>query len=147
MPPSILTARNAVDPTVGKPDLPGTRIGNTGNRAQQGGLATAGRPEQRDETSGRDVEIEALQGLKPIECLRQAANGIFREWQDALGECVRETRGGSKMSKAARKDVAGFIVASYSGAMSVAKAEQSTASLRNAAAVLKRWLQAHELDR
>jgi AcrR family transcriptional regulator len=78
---------------------------------------------------------------------RQAATGIFREWQDALGECLHATRAGSKMSKAARRDVAGFIVASYSGAMSLAKAEQSTSALRNAAAVLKRWLQAHDFDR
>ena len=51
------------------------------------------------------------------------------------------------MTRGARSDVAGFIVASYSGAMSLAKAEQSTASLRVAAGILKRWLQAHELDR
>ena len=78
---------------------------------------------------------------------RRAANGIFHEWQDALGESLRATRAGSKLSKAARKDVAGFIVSAYSGAMSLAKAEQSTSPLRNAAAMLKRWLQEHDLDR
>jgi TetR/AcrR family transcriptional regulator, transcriptional repressor for nem operon len=101
----------------------------------------------RGSTSGCPLNNLAMELSLTDPEFRRAANGIFREWQDALSESVRETRAGCKMSKAARKDVAGFIVASYSGAMSLAKAEQSTAALRNAATVLKRWLQAHDLDR
>lgn len=101
----------------------------------------------RGSTSGCPLNNLAMELSLTDPAFRQAANGIFREWQDALSECVRETRAGSKMSKAARRDVAAFIVASYSGAMSLAKAEQSTTALRNAAAVLKRWLQAQGLDR
>jgi AcrR family transcriptional regulator len=101
----------------------------------------------RGSTSGCPLNNLAMELSLADPGFRQAASGIFREWQDALSESVRETRGGRKMSKAARNEVAGFIVASYSGAMSLAKAEQSTGPLRNAAGVLKRWLQAHELDR
>lgn len=101
----------------------------------------------RGSTSGCPLNNLAMELSLADPDFRKAASGIFREWQDALAERVRETRAGSKMSKAARNDVAGFVVASYSGAMSLAKAEQSTAALRNAALILKRWLQAHDLDR
>jgi TetR/AcrR family transcriptional regulator, transcriptional repressor for nem operon len=101
----------------------------------------------RGSTCGCPLNNLAMELSLADQDFRKAASGIFREWQDALAERVRETRAGSKMSKAARNDVAGFVVASYSGAMSLAKAEQSTAALRNAALILKRWLQAHDLDR
>jgi AcrR family transcriptional regulator len=101
----------------------------------------------RGSTSGCPLNNLAMELSLADPDFRRSANGIFREWQEALAERIRETRGGRKMTKAARNEVAGFIVASYSGAMSLAKAEQSTAALRVAAGILKRWLQAHELDR
>lgn len=101
----------------------------------------------RGSTAGCPLNNLAMELSLTDQDFRKAASAIFREWQEALAERVRETRAGSKMSKAARNDVAGFVVASYSGAMSLAKAEQSTAALRNAALILKRWLQAHEVDR
>ena len=101
----------------------------------------------RGSTSGCPLNNLAMELSLADADFRQAANGIFREWQEALAERIRETRAGRKMAKAARNDVAAFIVASYSGAMALAKAEQSTAALRVAAGVLKRWLQAQELDR
>jgi AcrR family transcriptional regulator len=101
----------------------------------------------RGSTSGCPLNNLAMELSLADADFRQAANGIFREWQEALAERIRETRAGRKMTKAARNDVAAFIVASYSGAMALAKAEQSTAALRVAAGVLKRWLQAQELDR
>jgi AcrR family transcriptional regulator len=101
----------------------------------------------RGSTSGCPLNNLAMELSLTDPEFQRAASGIFREWQDALGERLRDTRAGRKMAKTARNDIAGFIVASYSGAMSLAKAEQSTTALRNAAAVLKRWLQAHDLDR
>jgi len=101
----------------------------------------------RGSTSGCPLNNLAMELSLADADFRQAANGIFREWQEALAERIRETRAGRKMTKAARNDVAAFVVASYSGAMALAKAEQSTAPLRVAAGVLKRWLQAQELDR
>ena len=101
----------------------------------------------RGSTSGCPLNNLAMELSLADADFRQAANGIFREWQAALAERIRETRAGRKMTKAARNDVAAFVVASYSGAMALAKAEQSTAPLRVAAGVLKRWLQAQELDR
>ena len=101
----------------------------------------------RGSTSGCPLNNLAMELSLADADFRQAANAIFREWQEALAERIRETRAGRKMTKAARNDVAAFVVASYSGAMALAKAEQSTAPLRVAAGVLKRWLQAQELDR
>ena len=78
---------------------------------------------------------------------RTAAADIFREWQEALAERLRDTRAGRKMSKAARAEVAAFVVAAYSGAMALAKAEQSSAPLRTAANTLRQWLKINEMDR
>jgi len=78
---------------------------------------------------------------------RAAAAEIFYEWQEALGECVRATRGGRGLTKSARAEVAAFIVSSYSGAMTLAKAEQNAKPLRSTAQNLKRWLQSNQLDK
>jgi AcrR family transcriptional regulator len=77
---------------------------------------------------------------------RAAAAEIFREWQDALGRRIRDTRGGRDLTKSARAEIATFIVSTYSGAMTLAKAEQNTKPLRGAARTLKRWLQSQQLD-
>jgi AcrR family transcriptional regulator len=78
---------------------------------------------------------------------RAAAAEIFHEWQEALSEKVRDTRGGRGLTKSARAEVAAFIVSSYSGAMTLAKAEQNSKPLRSTAQNLKRWLQANLLDK
>jgi TetR/AcrR family transcriptional regulator, transcriptional repressor for nem operon len=77
---------------------------------------------------------------------RAAAAEIFREWQDALIDRIRDTRGGRDLTKPARAEIAAFIVSSYSGAMALAKAEQDTKPLRSTAQILKRWLQSRQLD-
>lgn len=77
---------------------------------------------------------------------RAAAAEIFLEWQEALSERVRDTRGGRELTKSARTEIAAFIVSSYSGAMTLAKAEQNAKPLRSTAQALKRWLQSRQLD-
>jgi len=78
---------------------------------------------------------------------RKAASDIFQEWEDALAECVRATRSGRRLSKGERTEIGAFIVASYSGAMALAKTQQSAKPLRNAADILMRWLRSRNLDR
>jgi AcrR family transcriptional regulator len=78
---------------------------------------------------------------------RAAAAEIFHEWQGALSERVRDTRGGKELTKSARAEIAAFIVSSYSGAMTLAKAEQNAKPLRSTAQTLKRWMQSRELDK
>jgi AcrR family transcriptional regulator len=71
---------------------------------------------------------------------RTVAQGIFAEWQVALAEAARDSRGGGSLSKSERMALAGFIVSSYSGAMALAKTEQSAKSLRSVARILQEWL-------
>jgi TetR/AcrR family transcriptional repressor of nem operon len=72
--------------------------------------------------------------------LRGAINEIFGEWQSILAQRIGETGGGARLDRAKRLEAAAFIVAVYSGAMTLAKSAQSAAPLRNAAGVLARWL-------
>jgi TetR/AcrR family transcriptional repressor of nem operon len=78
---------------------------------------------------------------------RRAAAGIFGEWRDALSDRILDTRGGRDLTKPVRAEIAAFIVSTYSGAMTLSKAEQNSKPLRSAARVLKRWLQSRQLDR
>jgi AcrR family transcriptional regulator len=71
---------------------------------------------------------------------RTVAQGIFAEWQVALAEAARGSRGGASLTKSERMALASFIVSSYSGAMALAKTEQSSKSLRSVARILQEWL-------
>lgn len=102
--------------------------------------------EQRGAVSGCPLNNLALELALADTELREAAAEIFREWQEALAERVRDSRGGRKLTKAERVEAAAFIVSSYSGAMTLAKTEQSAKPLRSTMHALKRWLQSRQLD-
>ena len=102
--------------------------------------------EERGAVSGCPLNNLALELSLADPDFRAAAADIFREWQEALSERVRETQGGRELSKSARAEIAAFIVSSYSGAMTLAKAEQNAKPLRSTAQTLKRWLQSRQLD-
>ena len=72
--------------------------------------------------------------------LRGAINEIFSEWQSILSQRIGETGGGARLDRTKRMEAAAFIVAVYSGAMTLAKSAQSAAPLRSAAGLLARWL-------
>jgi AcrR family transcriptional regulator len=72
--------------------------------------------------------------------LRNAINAVFDEWKSILTQRFGETRGGTRLDRAKRLEAATFVVSVYSGAMTLAKAAQSSAPLRSAAGVLVRWL-------
>jgi AcrR family transcriptional regulator len=103
--------------------------------------------EERGTVSGCPLNNLALELSLADPESREAAAQIFQEWQEALSERVRDTRGGKELTKAARAEIAAFIVSSYSGAMTLAKAEQDAKPLRSTAQTLKRWMQSRELDR
>lgn len=71
---------------------------------------------------------------------RHAINSIFDEWQAMLADRIGHTAGGKRLDQAKRMEAAAFIVSAYSGAMTLAKASQSAAPLRDVATVLSRWL-------
>jgi AcrR family transcriptional regulator len=71
---------------------------------------------------------------------RDALRTIFLEWQAALAQRIADTRGGARLDKQEHAAAAAFIVATYSGAMNLAKATQSAAPLRVAAQTLSAWM-------
>jgi TetR/AcrR family transcriptional regulator, transcriptional repressor for nem operon len=75
--------------------------------------------------------------------LRDAINAVFGEWQSILAQRIGRTRGGARLDRAKRTEAAAFIVAVYSGAMTLAKSAQSASPLHSAAGVLARWLREH----
>jgi AcrR family transcriptional regulator len=103
--------------------------------------------ERRGQVSGCPLNNLAMELTVVDRAFRQAANDIFQEWEDALAECVRATRSGRKLSKGERTAIGAFIVASYSGAMTLAKTQQSAKPLRSAAELLRQWLRSRNLDR
>ena len=78
--------------------------------------------------------------------MRDALRSIFVEWQNALEARIRKTRHGRCMKRDEIASTAAFIVASYSGAMNLAKATQSSEPLRVARRTLSRWLVEQRLD-
>lgn len=70
---------------------------------------------------------------------REPLQAIFKEWETALVQRLSGTREGSRLDRAQRVAAANFVIATYSGAMNLAKATQSAAPLRCAAAMLSGW--------
>jgi AcrR family transcriptional regulator len=61
---------------------------------------------------------------------RDAMEEVFRAWRAALAEALRAEIGDRASGKGEAEDLASFVVASYSGAMAMAKASQDTAPLK-----------------
>jgi TetR/AcrR family transcriptional regulator, transcriptional repressor for nem operon len=78
--------------------------------------------------------------------LRDALRSIFRNWQDALEQRISETPRGKKWTKDQRSAAASFIVASYSGAMNLAKATQASTPLKVTQRALAHWLTEQRLS-
>lgn len=71
---------------------------------------------------------------------RAALQTIFAEWQDRIADRITAEPMPAAFAGLSPAALAGFIVAAYSGAMTMAKAEQSSAPLDAAVAILTRLL-------
>jgi len=71
---------------------------------------------------------------------RAALQHIFVDWQDRIAERIAAEPAPPALAGISPTDLAGFIIAAYSGAMTMAKAEQSPAPLDSAVAILMRLL-------
>jgi AcrR family transcriptional regulator len=71
---------------------------------------------------------------------RAALQAIFAGWQDRIAARLRVEGLPPAFADATPEDLAATIVALYSGAMTMAKAEQSAAPLEQAAAMVRRLL-------
>jgi AcrR family transcriptional regulator len=61
---------------------------------------------------------------------RLAMQALFEAWRAAIAERLRADQDSGRLAAADPDDLATFVVASYSGAMALAKVEQSAAPLR-----------------
>jgi AcrR family transcriptional regulator len=102
--------------------------------------------EQRGSVAGCPLNNLAMELSASEPQFREAIRSIFGEWQAALEEGISRTRGGARLDRAKRAAAATFVVASYSGAMNLAKAMQSASPLRSAANTLSHWLREADLD-
>lgn len=95
--------------------------------------------EQRGSVAGCPLNNLAVELSFSNPQLRSALEAIFREWQLALAERLGQTRGGARLDHEKRSAAATFVIATYSGAMNLAKSAQSAAPLRTAASALSAW--------
>ena len=95
--------------------------------------------EQRGSVAGCPLNNLAVELSFSNPQLRGALEAIFREWQLALAERLGQTRGGARLDHEKRSAAATFVIATYSGAMNLAKSAQSAAPLRAAASTLSAW--------
>lgn len=97
--------------------------------------------EQRGSVSGCPLNNLAMELSFSNPQYRDALQAIFQEWETTLAARIGETQGGARLDRARRAAAASFIIATYSGAMNLAKTMQSAVPLRTAAANLAGWLQ------
>lgn len=71
---------------------------------------------------------------------REALQGIFAEWQDSIAQQISAGPMPQAFEGLAPAELASFIIAAYSGAMTMAKAEQSSDPLDSAVVVLNHLL-------
>jgi hypothetical protein len=67
---------------------------------------------------------------------RSALHAIFGQWRRQLAERLREDQAAGRAGPADAEAVATLVVAAYSGAMALSKAEQNSSALRMTAGQL-----------
>jgi TetR/AcrR family transcriptional regulator, transcriptional repressor for nem operon len=95
--------------------------------------------EQRGSVAGCPLNNLAMELSFSNPQFRPPLEAIFREWQTALAERLGATREGARLDRAKRAAAALFVIATYSGAMNLAKTTQSALPLRTAASNLSTW--------
>ena len=86
---------------------------------------------ERDGVRGCQLNNLTLELSLVDDDFRNELAGIFDAWKSALARKLYEDRAVGEAPKTIKPDItAGFIVASFSGAMTLAKAQQSAAPLR-----------------
>jgi AcrR family transcriptional regulator len=97
--------------------------------------------EQRGSISGCPLNNLAMELSFSNPQFRDPLQSIFQEWEAVLAERIGETQGGARLDRSKRAAAASFVIATYCGAMNLAKTMQSTSPLRTAVTSLVGWLQ------
>lgn len=101
--------------------------------------------DERGSVSGCPLNNMAMELASADVDFRAAVKAIFQEWQVALAKRIERTRAGTRMKSQELRTSARFMIFAYSGAMNLAKTEQSSDSLREASLVLSQWMRANDL--
>jgi AcrR family transcriptional regulator len=96
--------------------------------------------EHRQVVAGCEVSNLALELALADDDFRVALHIVFDCWRDAIADRIRADQTGGTLDDDDADDLATFIVASYSGAMAIAKAAQDSAPLKACALQLARVL-------
>jgi AcrR family transcriptional regulator len=102
--------------------------------------------DDRGKVSGCPLNNLAMELSLTNARMREALRAVFAEWLDTLEARIARSPRGRQWSKEQRRAAASFIVASYSGAMNLAKAAQDSTPLKAMQRTLSQWLADQRLD-
>jgi AcrR family transcriptional regulator len=94
--------------------------------------------EQRRVVVGCQTSNLALELALADEEFRVALHTVFEQWRDAIASRIRSEQAAGAFDDTNADELATFIIASYSGAMAIAKAAQDSAPLKSCALQLAR---------
>jgi hypothetical protein len=94
--------------------------------------------EQRRVVAGCQTSNLALELALADEEFRVALHTVFEQWRDAIASRIRSEQAAGAFDDTNADELATFIIASYSGAMAIAKAAQDSAPLKSCALQLAR---------
>jgi AcrR family transcriptional regulator len=94
--------------------------------------------EQRRVVAGCQTSNLALELALADEEFRVALHTVFEQWRDAIASRIRSEQPAGAFDDTNADELATFIIASYSGAMAIAKAAQDSAPLKSCALQLAR---------
>jgi AcrR family transcriptional regulator len=126
-----------VEETWMRPVLAAATAGE-GIRAVFAGIATG--LEAQGSVSGCPLNNLALELARDDADFRRVIDAIFLRWRDAIADKIRADQRAGAATTIDPEAFATFVVATYSGAMAMAKASQSAAPLRTCADQLTRLM-------
>jgi AcrR family transcriptional regulator len=94
--------------------------------------------QQRRVVVGCQTSNLALELALADEEFRVALHTVFEQWRDAIASRIRSEQPAGAFDDTNADELATFIIASYSGAMAIAKAAQDSAPLKSCALQLAR---------
>ncbi|HEX4481154.1 MAG TPA: TetR/AcrR family transcriptional regulator [Rudaea sp.] len=100
--------------------------------------------DRRGSVSGCPLNNLAVELASADADFRKAVQSVFAEWQAALSERIKRTRAGTRMKANDALTAARFLIFAYSGAMNLAKTEQTGDSLRQASHTLFQWIREND---
>jgi AcrR family transcriptional regulator len=94
--------------------------------------------DRQGSVSGCPLNNLALELSRHDEDFRRLIDAVFVRWREAIAEKIRADQSAGRLQGLNAEAFATFVVASYSGAMAMAKAAQDAQALRTCAAELSR---------